>query len=465
MDSTSDPTSKNPSQNDSSTDLTHVAQEVYKKNAELAHKNKTLSILRKIDQIILSSVTDTKQIAQEVSDIVVEDADFRGFSLLLIDNEKKTLARISVSENDEIKKAEEILGKKFIGIETLLTQEDNVAIKSIKERKIQISHNIHDVYNPQLTQEEAIIIQNITGILTSIVCPLIIREEPIGVIIISLGIDEKDLSEYEMDLIERLSSTIGIAMDNALLYQRIQDANNKLKQLDKLKDEFVSLASHELRTPLTAIKSYLWMTLEGKGGALSEKQKYYLTRSYSSADRLSKLVNDMLNVSRIESGRIMLDKKEISLETLSQEVIAEILPRAQELGISLLLSPVNTLPMVSADPDKIKEVLINLIGNSLKFTPSGGTVTISFDKKEGFVETKVTDTGKGISEENIKKLFQKFGILEGTYAVSEQSQGTGLGLYITKSIIELHGGSIYAFSAGVQKGTSFSFTLPIAHSA
>jgi len=212
---------------------------------------------------------------------------------------------------------------------------------------------------------------------------------------------------------------------------------------------------------MTAIKSYLWMALEGKGGLLNEKQKYYIQRGYNSVDRLIRLVNDMLNISRIESGRITIDLQATDLVSLAQEVVDEILPRAKEVEVTITLQKPESLPPVLADPDKIKEVLFNLIGNSLKFTPKGGAITVSFTEKDDFVETDVKDTGAGIVSDDKGKLFQKFGLLEGSYITNQTSthMGTGLGLYICRSIIELHHGEIKADSEGRGKGSTFSFTL------
>jgi signal transduction histidine kinase len=257
-----------------------------------------------------------------------------------------------------------------------------------------------------------------------------------------------------------LVEVVGIAIDNALLYQRIQEANARLKQLDMLKDEFVSLASHELRTPMTAINSYIWMMLDDKNGSINDKQKVYLQNALTSTKRLISLVNDMLNVSRIESGRMIIKQAPVNIEKIAEETITEILPTAQTQGLTVVVEkPAKPLPDVFADSDKIKEVIMNLLGNSLKFTPSGGKITISFSEKDDFVETYVTDTGQGIKEEDIPKLFKKFGMIEGNYFKTTPGQGTGLGLYIAKSIVELHGGNISVHSDGEKKGTTFSFSL------
>ncbi len=448
---------------DIANDLAHVTQEMYKKNFELMERNKALSLLRKIHEIILSSVTDVNQIAQAVADTIAYEAGFKTVAIFLLDKEKNELQRLAVSQTEAIAKIELELSRPFFQPNIPLLEEINLVVKTVKEKKIAVTHDIFDVLVPHASKDEAVKIQAQTGIQSTLLYPLIVRDNVIGVMVICLGESEMLLFQYQQDLIERLASVIGIAIDNALLYKEIQQANEALKQIDKLKDEFVSLASHELRTPMTAIKSYLWMALSGKGGELSEKLKFYLNRAYTSTDRLIKLVNDMLNVSRIESGRIMLAIKPINLNELITDTITEVLPRAQELGIAIIFNPMQNLPYVQADPDKIKEILINLIGNSLKFTPKGGKITTSVSISNDTVIVKVTDTGKGISGENMAKLFHKFGTLDSNYLVKQSAQGTGLGLYISKSLIELHGGKIWVESEGEGRGSTFFFTLKLAH--
>ena len=275
------------------------------------------------------------------------------------------------------------------------------------------------------------------------------------------------------DEIESLSYSFASLVDQLLqrehllekIGSQLKNANERLKGLDRLKDEFVSLASHELRTPMTIIKSYLWMLLEKGGTTLSDKQKMYIDRAYTSTQRLIDLVNDMLNVSRIESGRLSLAIKPIDIAELVNTVCTEMTPKAQEQKINLTFEkPQSVLPKVQTDSGRIEEVIINLIGNSLKFTPVGGTIKISIthnpvDKTETIT---VADNGSGISTEDLPKLFQKFGMVGSDYLIKKNSQGTGLGLYISKSIIELHGGKIWAESEGEGKGSKFSFTLKTA---
>ncbi len=246
------------------------------------------------------------------------------------------------------------------------------------------------------------------------------------------------------------------------LSDQLVEANSKLQQLDHLKDEFVSLASHELRTPMTAIKSYLWLFLENKDLALNEKQKTYIERAYQATDRLINLVNDMLNVSRIESGRMNITLKPFSMIKLINEVSEELKPTAikQKVSLSIEIDDPN-LPEVTADQNKIREVIINLLGNSLKFTDENGKITIRLHRENEVLVTQIKDTGKGIKAEDLSKLFHKFQTVGSNYLTKRNSQGTGLGLYLSKSIIELHKGKIWAESEGESKGSIFSFTLPI----
>lgn len=450
-----------PVTDDVTNEITHITEEIYKKNADLAQTNKTLSLLRKIDEITLSTLTDPKAIAQQVVDLTALETGYKEVTILALDEDKKMLHRIGVSQTDGIKQIEQFFKITFTDFSVSLEQKENSITKAIEQKTVQVSHDLYDVLGPTIAKDRAKQIQEMLNILTITVYPLIVRGNAIGALVFALDSSENNMTSYEHDLRERLPNVIGVAMDNALLYQQIQQANEKLKALDKLKDEFVSLASHELRTPMTAIKSYLWMAIAGKGGPLNEKQKYYLDRAYNSTDRLIKLVNEMLNVSRIESGRINLEQKSIDINKLSDDVIADVLPRAQELGISVIVNHITPLPLVFADENKLKEVFINLIGNSLKFTPKDGKVTIEFTVKNNFVEVSVVDTGKGIEAQDIPKLFQKFGKIDNNYLTIQNVQGTGLGLYISKAIIELQGGKIWVTSEGLGKGTTFTFSLPI----
>lgn len=446
---------------DTAKELAHITQEMYKRNFELAEKNKTLSLLRKIDEIILGSVTDTHQITQQVADVIATEANFKAVVIYLIEKDK-ILTRVALSQTELILRLQVYLNNNIFQKEIKMSEENNIIVKAVKEQKMQTIQDVRYLLIPFISNEELSKIAELSEIKSTLICPLKIRNKSLGAMVVSVSENEDDIiSQFQRDLINRLADIVGIGIDNALLYQKIESANEMLKQLDKLKDDFVSVASHELRTPMTAIKSYLWMALAGQGGPLNEKQKHYVYRSYTSVVRLIKLVNDMLNISRIDSGRLTIQMQAVHIEKLIAEIVEEITPRVKELGIDIIVEQQNTVPEVLADGDKIKEILYNLIGNSMKFTPIGGKIIISYTKKENMVEVIVKDTGDGIAAEDLSKLFHKFGILPGSYVTNQRASGTGLGLYICRALIELHGGKIQALSEGKGKGTTFIFSLKI----
>ena len=434
----------------------------------------TIEALWHLQKIILDSL-DFNQVVKKIVDGLLTELGYlnlgyRIIVLTLVDETRRVLKRISLSSTPEAARAMTVSAVPFHEIEIPLEVYDNLLIKAINEQKPYTTHYWPDIFKPILATEEALANQKAAGIKTSMIYPVIVKEKSIGALIFSLIKEEEEVSDDEKDLIRGFTDIVGLAVQNSQLYsslesttKKLESANIKLKEVDKLKDEFVSLASHELRTPMTIIKSYLWMILEREKSGINEKQKTYLDRAYASTERLINLVNDMLNVSRIESGRLTLNLKSTDIAELANTVYQEMLPKAQELEINLeITKPEVPLPKVLIDPERIEQVLINLVGNSLKFTPKDGKISISFSTKESFVIITISDTGKGIAKEDLPKLFQKFGMIGNNYLTKQSTQGTGLGLYLSKSIIELHGGKIWVESEGEGKGSKFSFTLKTA---
>lgn len=441
-------------------EMEHITQEMYKRNLELTERNKTLSILRKIEEIILSSVTDMVVIAKEVSEIVLKEAGFRGVFLRVLNKNKKVLEPLSIVFSPPHNKISNEAMRQLFDINIAIKHRDNVMVKAVLTNSPQKTNQFYFLEYPYVELDKAYQQQKLLDIKSFIVYPLVIRGKVMGTMTIAIGKNEEYDYENRKDLLSRLPRIVSIALENAMLYQTIQKNNERLKELDKLKDEFVSVASHELRTPLTAIRSYLWMALKGKGGALTEKQQYYLDRSYNSTIRLINLVNEMLNTSRIESGRMKFIMKKENIVGLIKNVIEEVLPRAKELGVLIRFDPSKKEIFALMDQDKIQEVLLNLIGNSLKFTPKGGKIMISCIKKGEEITVSIHDGGSGIEPDDLPRLFQKFGMIEGSYATNQSaSQGTGLGLFICKAIIEKHQGRIWAESPGKNMGSTFAFTL------
>lgn len=242
----------------------------------------------------------------------------------------------------------------------------------------------------------------------------------------------------------------------------LKEANTHLKELDQLKDDFLSMAAHELNTPIAAIEGYLSMILEENiGGEVNPKVKKYLENMFTSSKRLALLVHDMLNVSRIESGRIHLVYVNTPIEDVINQAIAEIGSKAKERKHTLEFEkPAKKLPGTWFDMTRITEVLINLIGNAIKYTDPGGKIEVSASADDKFITVSVKDNGRGIPADKGKTVFDKFSQVD---ILKDEVKGTGLGMYIAKKFVELHKGKIW-FDSSVGEsnhGTTFYFTLPI----
>jgi signal transduction histidine kinase len=238
--------------------------------------------------------------------------------------------------------------------------------------------------------------------------------------------------------------------------QELQLANQKLQELDRLKSAFVSIVSHELRTPMTSIKGYVENMLIGLTGTLTDKQSHYLQRVKRNVERLTRLINDLLDLSRIEAGRIELHPAWLSVPELVGDVVESLHSMAREKPVTVVTQSAPALPLIRADRDKLHQILTNLIQNAIKFTPPNGEVRVEMQRTDGHVLISVADTGCGIPPDEIDKVFEKF--YRGESAPVE-ARGAGLGLAITKSLVELHGGRIWVESTPGH-GSRFSLTLP-----
>ncbi len=230
-------------------------------------------------------------------------------------------------------------------------------------------------------------------------------------------------------------------------------------QINKAKDEFLSIASHELRTPLSAIDGLISMILDGEYGEISDNLKLPLKDVNESSERLVHLVNDLLSVSRIQAGRLKFNLSEFFLNDNLKQIITMLEILAQKKQITLKLTDFDDVS-VQADKDKLTEIMNNIVGNSIKFTDNGG-ITISAKQVGERVEISVTDTGIGISHEDQAKLFGKF---EQIQLKGNKPVGTGLGLYISKAIAQKMGGDVWLFESTPGKGSTFKFSIPVAKS-
>jgi signal transduction histidine kinase len=241
---------------------------------------------------------------------------------------------------------------------------------------------------------------------------------------------------------------------------KISEANFKLKELDHQKSEFVSFASHQLRSPMTAMRGYVSMIFEGEYGSIPDNLKHPLKIVYDSTETLINIVEDYLNISRIELGSMKYNTNPIDWGELVKQVVEEQRPNVEKRGLKMIVNidPTQTY-RISADRDKFKQIIVNLIDNSVKYTQTG-SITVELKKvpERQTIQYIVTDTGIGISPSIMPKLFQKWARADN--AKSENIKGTGLGLFVAKQITEAHKGKIWAESEGEGKGSRFIVELP-----
>jgi PAS domain S-box-containing protein len=231
------------------------------------------------------------------------------------------------------------------------------------------------------------------------------------------------------------------------------------KEIDQMKSDFISLVSHELRTPLTSIIGFVSFILDGKAGTINDKQRNSLTRVQRQSKRLAALINDLLDISRIESGRIQMEQAPISILDIATQRIEEIRPQADEKSIQLKLIAPESVSQILGDEARMGQVFTNLIGNAIKFTPNNGEVSVKVEADGNLLHVEVIDTGPGIPPEERQKIFDKF------YQLSDistrQQGGSGLGLSISKSIVEAHGGKLWIDDGNQGRGSNFQFVLPL----
>ena len=241
-------------------------------------------------------------------------------------------------------------------------------------------------------------------------------------------------------------------------------ANDRLRKLDEVKSNFISVVAHQLRTPLSGIKWTLNLLINGDLGALTTEQKPFLFKAYESNDRMISLVNDMLGADRIESGKMRYAFQPLQLLDVIDNVLYELLPQAnaRSLTISFTERPAD-LPKVDADPERIRAVFQNLLENAVKYSRAGGTIEIGTRQgSDGMILLTIKDDGIGIPKEQQKNIFNRF--FRASNAVKAETDGSGLGLYIVKNIVERHGGKIW-FESAEGQGVTFHFTLPISKNA
>ena len=415
--------------------------------------------------VAITSTLDVERLLSMVLHLLVDNLGFIRMVLVFYDPQQQTgtISRVTgvSTEVEEQAKHVQIPILDNGGIEAqLLINGKSVLAPNIEK--------VADRMNP-----EALQICRKVGVVSFVAAPLKSQNRILGF----LGADRgsQPCTQEDLDLLMTIANHVSIAIDNARSYkaleqlnltleQRVQErtkaleaANARLREHDRLRSLFVSTVSHELRTPMTSMKGLVENMLDGLTGNLTDRQSFYLERVKHNVERLARMSNELLDLTRIDAGGMQLFRTQLSLNDLVKEVVDTLQPAARQKSLSLSARMKSGIPEISADRDKLHQVLTNLISNAIKFTKPGGEIMLDGCLKDNnLIQISIRDTGCGIPPNEIPHIFERFYRGE---SVAVESRGAGLGLAISKSLIELHGGQIWVESVP-GKGSCFYVTLP-----
>lgn len=440
-----------------------IAQEMYAKNLELARINQILSALRSIDLIILQSRATFAGLTREMSEAIIDvypysfvgilsvarpnDASvgFRGWA---VGEEHKNISNLDSIEK-QISSLTFSLGTPWMNGSGGAALLDLLTADAIQ---------LHELGVSSKSAISSVCAQLGVGSVCAV--RLLARGSVVGVMIVGL---ESAPAEADVDFIMRLSESVGVAIDNKLLLDEIQrftkrlsQANMKLQKLDETKDEFISMASHQLRTPLTSIKGYLSMVLEGDAGEVNPTQRKMLDQAFVSSQRMVALIADLLNVSRLRTGKFVIEPSMTNLADVVKGEVAQLKETAagRHLDLDCVVPP--SFPLLYMDETKTRQVVMNFIDNAIYYTPAGGHITVKLTETAAAIEFSVTDDGIGVPRSEQYHLFTKF--YRAGNARKARPDGTGLGLFMAKKVIVAQGGAVL-FKSRSGKGSMFGFTF------
>ncbi len=320
------------------------------------------------------------------------------------------------------------------------------------------------------------VITKIANANISIVSRMELKNQLVGYLLVGEKRNGRAYGASEIHMLSTMSDELALVVVNSLRFDEIQKfnarlkyeistatkelrrSNKKLLELDATKDEFVSMASHQLRTPLTSVKGYISMVLEGDAGEITSTQRQLLSEAYASSERMVHLIGDFLNVSRLQTGKFIVERRELDLAKMVQQEVESMTPIAATHSVALKFKKPSRFPMLYLDEGKLRQVVMNFIDNAIYYSPDTTSVTIKLSVEEGNVVFEVQDKGMGVPPEVQSHLFTKFFRAEN--ARKQRPDGTGIGLYLAKRIIDAHDGKII-FESQLGKGSTFGFRLPI----
>src|SRR3989338_2511010 len=434
--------------------------ELNKAQEELDKRLSGLDALQKISRLV-STTLDENEIFNRLNQPLLNELQFEKTLLLTYNADGKLQQRVSIGFNE--RETERIISQ---------LEEDRTIVAILTKGEI-----VSSIHSSKEIKEK---IAAIFGLKYFILSSILAQKNILGIIFAGNYSDTFPVTEGDEELISILADQIGQSAENARLFeqvylstqtleQKIQQRTRELasaleevQQISKTKSEFISAVSHELRTPLTSIKGYAAIFMTGKVGEIPDQVKERLERINKQSDNLVKLINDLLDISRIESGRAEMQLIKTDLSAMVDNVSDLLTPQLKEKDITLIRDIDKDIPEVSVDPTQIERVFINLIINAIKFTPEKGQITVKVKKDTDKLNISVIDNGIGIKKEDLNRLFDEFYRVENE--INQNVKGTGLGLTLAKKIVEAHHGKMSVISEP-GKGATFYFTLPVEETA
>ena len=438
-------------------DFTNLSQQMYQRNLDLAESNQALSLLRAIDSLVLDSHDEVDTLCQNIAEAIIAHSSYP-----LIGVMPKTLHRDTLSLKGLSMVSASLPNHKY-SLE--FSDHEQWLIGQNRTVTIDISAMSDHHIATELGIEKKLVkqLRDTLAIRSMIAVKLMSRQQLVGLMLVGFNQEKQDIPEKDRQLVDRLSEAVGIALDSRLLAQenqqvlkQLQKTNEKLKALDETKDEFISMASHQLRTPLTSVKGYVSMVLEGDAGELNDMQKKLLEQSFASSQRMVYLIADLLNLSRLRTGKFVIEAKPTNLADVIESEVDQLKASAAGRNLTLTYDKPAKFTSLMMDETKIRQVIMNFSDNAIYYTPAGGKIEIKLRETKDSVEFTVNDNGIGIPPAEQHKLFGKF--YRAKNAQKARPDGTGLGLFMAKKVIIAQGGAI-VFKSVENKGSTFGFTF------
>lgn len=442
--------------------LDSVSEQMYAHNQELAETNKMLSLLRTIDALVLESHASLKLVCEHITQAVAQATDFPFVGLFTRASHAEEQMRLyGWSGKDWLGKNLPPKTSQPIHLNTENTWFQEPGRSNIISLEGMSSESIAGLLDCSAAEVERAL--NHTPAKSFYAVKLMVRRRIVGVLVVGFLAPPDKIVEADTRLLDRLGESIGVALDNKLLFEenhhvlhQLKQSNAKLRALDEAKDDFVSMASHQLRTPLTSVKGYTSMVLEGDAGPINDQQKKLLTQSFFSSQRMVYIIADLLNVSRLRTGKFIMDKRPVNLAEVVEQELQQLQDTAASRNLTLDYKKPKKFPEVMLDETKTRQIIMNFVDNAIYYTQAGGHIDVKLIDKPHSIELRVVDNGIGVPRSEQSHLFTKF--YRAGNARKARPDGTGLGLFMAKKVIVAQGGVII-FDSKEGKGSTFGFVF------